>query len=301
MLFESLDATAENDLLVLDRGLIGNAMAAAITQRGRHFCMRVDASGYACVREFLRSGKIETTIELNPPCHADRIDYALYNTPTHVRLIRDVTPSGTVRVLMTSLLDPQRFSAETFGALSHRRWRVEEAFKRIKVRECDPVALRERIALVPQQPTLFATTVRDNIRYGRLDATDEDVEQAARSAEAHDFLAARRAVRRTWHHAIGRPAAARRHRPRAAQGCAGAAARRSLLRPRCTERSVQHALENLMGGRTTLVIAHRLATILKADRIVVMDKGRIVAEGTHEHLLAQDGLYAELAKLQFLD
>ena len=134
MLFESLDATAENDVLVLDRGLIGNTMAAAITQRRRHFCMRVDASGYACVRQFLRSGKAETTVELSPPCRADRIDYALDNTPTRVRLIRDVTPSGTVRALMTSLLDPQRFPAETFGALYHRRWRVEEAFKRIKHR-----------------------------------------------------------------------------------------------------------------------------------------------------------------------
>lgn len=134
MLFESLDATAQDDVLVLDRGLIGNTIAAAITQRKRHFCMRVDATGYACVRKFLRSGKAETIVELDPPRPTDRLDYALDNKPTCVRLIRDVTPSATVRVLMTSLLDSQRFPAETFGALYHSRWRVEEAFKRIKHR-----------------------------------------------------------------------------------------------------------------------------------------------------------------------
>lgn len=134
MLFESLDATAEDDVPVLDRGLIGNTIAAAITQRKRHFCMRVDATGYACARKFLRSGKAETIVELDPPRPTDRLDYAPDNKPTCVRLIRDVTPSGAVRVLMTSLLDPQRFPAETFGALYHSRWRVEEAFKRIKHR-----------------------------------------------------------------------------------------------------------------------------------------------------------------------
>lgn len=134
MLFEALDQTAHDDLLVLDRGLIGNTIAAAITQRQRHFCMRVDASGYAGVREFLHSGNTEAIVDLNPPRHADRIDYELQDQPTRVRLIRDPTPGGSVRVLMTSLLDSKRYPARTFGDLYHRRWRIEEAFKRIKHR-----------------------------------------------------------------------------------------------------------------------------------------------------------------------
>lgn len=134
MLFEALDATAPDDLLVLDRGLIGNTLAAALGQRQRHFCMRVDASGYSCVKQFLRSGKAEAVVRLTPPARADRLTYELQDVPTTVRLIRDATPTGTVRVLMTSLLDDVRYPAAAFGALYHQRWRVEEAFKRIKHR-----------------------------------------------------------------------------------------------------------------------------------------------------------------------
>lgn len=132
MLFEALDATDPDDLIVLDRGLIGNTTAAFLRQCGRHFCMRVDASGYACVRAFLRSGKTEAVVRLDPPRPADRMTYELEEVSTTVRLIRDVTPSGSIRVLMTSLLDAQRYPAFEFGALYHRRWRIEEAFKRIK-------------------------------------------------------------------------------------------------------------------------------------------------------------------------
>jgi hypothetical protein len=135
MLFEALDAVQpDNDLLVLDRGLPGNTMAAILSQSRRHFCMRVDATGWKSVRQFLRSGHRETLVTLHAPSTPDARIYEIDRAPTRVRLIRDVTPTGNVRVLMTSLLDAERYPAAQFGALYHQRWRIEEAFKRIKHR-----------------------------------------------------------------------------------------------------------------------------------------------------------------------
>ena len=171
----------------------------------------------------------------------------------------------------------------------------------------DPADVRRRMALVPQEGTLFAASARDNLRYGNWDADEEAIWEAAHAANAEGFL---RALPEGLDTFLGEGGARLSGGQRQRVAIARALLRDApiLLLDEATsaldaesERLVQQALERLMEGRTTLVIAHRLATVRAADRIVVMDQGRIVEQGTHAQLSAAKGLYARLASLQFDD
>lgn len=135
MLFEALDPLRADDLLVLDRGFPCRWLAAALTARRIHFCIRCDiANGFKAVRQFRQSGLSEQVVTLPASSGPDAADYECPATPTTVRLVRVVTPNGRVHVVMTSLIDAAQYPAAVFAALYHGRWRVEEAFKRIKHR-----------------------------------------------------------------------------------------------------------------------------------------------------------------------
>ncbi len=205
-----------------------------------------------------------------------------------------VGPSGagksTVLQLLLRFYDPQAGAVLVDG---------------VATRAVDPIALARRMALVPQDPTIFAATILDNIRYGRPEAGEEEVRRAAQLAAADGFI---RALPQGYDTMVGERGVTLSGGQRQRIAIARAILKDApiLLLDEATsaldaesERKVQGALDRLMEGRTTLVIAHRLATIRSADRILVMDQGPHRRGGTHETLLAQGGLYARLARLQF--
>jgi ATP-binding cassette subfamily B protein len=205
-----------------------------------------------------------------------------------------VGPSGAGKSTLFHLL--LRFYDPLRGAIS---------FDGVPIRDADPHEVRARIALVPQDSVAFATSARENIRFGRPDASDAEVERAADLAHATEFI---RRLPGGFEAQLGERGVTLSGGQRQRIAIARAILRDAplLLLDEATssldaesETLVQTALEELMRHRTTLVIAHRLATVLSCDRIMVMDQGRIVEQGTHASLVAANGLYARLARLQF--
>ncbi|MEM5474545.1 ABC transporter transmembrane domain-containing protein [Hoeflea sp. AS60] len=222
---------------------------------------------------------------------------ALSGTSFHVRpgeTVAVVGASGAGKSTLFSLI--LRFYDTTSGSVF---------VDNVDVRDADPADIRARIALVPQDVTIFAGSVGYNIAFGRSGASQAEIEAAAKAAQAHDFIMA---LDEGYNTPVGERGITLSGGQRQRVAIARAILRDApiLLLDEATsaldaenETLVQKALEGLMLDRTTIVIAHRLATVLRAGRILVMDKGQIVEEGSHAELVARGGLYARLARLQF--
>lgn len=207
-----------------------------------------------------------------------------------------VGPSGAGKSTVIQLL--QRFYDPTSGSIT---------VDGLDVRNVSRKDLRSAISLVPQDPIIFATSALENIRFGRPEASDTEVHEAAKAAAAHDFLMA---LPDKYDSQVGERGVMLSGGQKQRIAIARAILRDApiLLLDEATsaldaesERLVQNAVDDMSKGRTTLIVAHRLATVKKADRILVFEDGKIVADGSHESLVAEDGLYARLARLQFTD
>ncbi|GAA6179314.1 ABC transporter transmembrane domain-containing protein [Shimia sp. NS0008-38b] len=205
-----------------------------------------------------------------------------------------VGPSGAGKTTIVQMI--QRFYDPSEG-------RVE--FDGVALTEAKRDDFRKHIALVPQDPVIFADSARENIRFGRLDATDDEVERAAKAAAAHEFIVG---LPDGYESPLGERGVMLSGGQKQRIAIARAILRDApvLLLDEATsaldaesERLVQAAVDELAQDRTTIIVAHRLATVKKADRIVVMENGRIVAQGKHDALVQEGGLYAKLARLQF--
>jgi ATP-binding cassette subfamily B protein len=264
---------------------------------------------------------LETRPEIAPPARPERLPEPArgslsfrnvtfrYPARPETAALRDFTleiePGETI-----AIVGPSGAGKSTIFQLVERFYDPQGGTIRIDgvpLTSADPADIRSRIALVPQDGVLFSANARDNLRYGKWDASDEDIWQAARAANAEGFL---RALPQGLDTHLGEGGTQLSGGQQQRVAIARALLRDApiLLLDEATsaldaesEQLVQQALDGLMQGRTTLVIAHRLATIRAADRIIVMDEGRIVEQGTHDALTKAGGLYARLARLQFAD
>ena len=236
----------------------------------------------------------------------DHVDFR-YPTRPEVKALDDFSLDVRLGELV-AVVGPSGAGKSTLFQLAQRFYDPEKgvvSLDGVELPSADPAAIRSRIAVVPQDTVIFAASARDNMRYGRWSASDDELWIAAEAANAAEFL---RALPQGLDTFLGEGGARLSGGQRQRLAIARALLRDAplLLLDEATsaldaesEQLVQRALERLMKDRTTIVIAHRLATVRAADRIIVMDKGRILEEGTHDALVVRNGLYARLARMQF--